>query len=138
MEIYRDIYIKSILKRGRGIAAELIFREILLKIKMERKAKALDIFDKAVEKVPPLFYYKKLTLGGVTYNVPVTIFEHKQLLFSALWVLSLAKKREIKSFKKEVATILMETNDNTGPALERRAQWHTLGLENRMFVRFLK
>jgi ribosomal protein S7 len=84
MGIYRSIYINSLLKRGRGFAATILFRNILLEIKLKQKEKPFRIFNVAVKKIPPMFFYKKLTLGGLKHNVPVSIHKKKEILISAI------------------------------------------------------
>jgi len=82
--IYRKIFINSILRRGRGFAAILLFTEILFEIKLKNKGKALNILYRAMKKIPPHFFLRKLTLGGKVYPVPVRIFTKRQILLSAM------------------------------------------------------
>lgn len=142
---YRYYYIGLFNKKGKLHLAENFFRSICLKFKLNvfynnnnsSIIKLRDSLTYTFQTIAPIFYLRKVTLGGLEYKVPWVLSYNKQVLHGCLFVLKVVKRKG-SSKKDKIAKVLSEALNEQGDAIIRRNEIYKLGSENRGLIYFLK
>lgn len=138
---YRYFYIKLLNKKGNLHLAENFFRYVYLNFKLNLSSveslNLKDTFEYACKTAAPMFYLRKLTLGGLEYKVPWALFSKRRILNGSIFVLNTAKRKGM-SKKDKIAKMLFEALYNQGDAIARRNEVYKIGRENRGLVYFIK
>ncbi|VVC93691.1 unnamed protein product [Leptidea sinapis] len=107
----------------------------------EQKAKIeLDpknILHKAVENSKPMLQLLPIKRGGITYQVPGPITEHRSLFLAIKWLLEATTEKErTVHFPEQFAWEIMDAANNTGKVVKRKQDLHRLCEANRAYAHY--
>ncbi|XP_041978084.1 28S ribosomal protein S7, mitochondrial [Aricia agestis] len=147
-----DKVINHVMKKGnKKLARELVEKafENIKRVQIERyhlaspenKSKIelcpKEILHKAVENCKPLLHLLPIKRGGITYQVPCPITDHRSLFLSIKWLLEAAKDRErTVHFPEQFAWELIDAANNTGKVIKRKQDLHRQCEANRAYAHY--
>ena len=132
-------FINVIMWRGKKNAARTIMydaMDVLLKKVGGDQVKALDLFDKALEKVTPLVEVKPRRVGGGVYQVPAEVAPNRGRALAFRWLIIAAKVRPDKTMGLRLGNELLDAVEGRGNAIKKRLEVHKMAESNRAFSHF--
>ena len=93
-------FVNGLMLDGKKSVAQNIMYGSLSRLeeKYDGEDKAIDLFEKALEKVKPLVEVKSRRVGGATYQVPFEVRPQRQKALSIRWLITAARKRDERTF----------------------------------------
>ncbi|MBU0975212.1 MAG: 30S ribosomal protein S7 [Patescibacteria group bacterium] len=129
--------ITAVMRDGKRSVAEKVVYSTLEKLEKELKKKPLEILEKAIDSVMPRLEVRPRRVGGVNYQVPAPVPEHRQLALAVKWIILEARSRRKKeSFEKALATELIEAYKGSGGAVKKKEDVHKMAEANKAFAHF--
>ena len=131
-------FINVIMWRGKKNAARHIMYEAMdvLAKKAGNDEKALEIFDKALERITPQIEVKPRRVGGGVYQVPAEVNPHRGRSLAYRWLIAAAKARPDKTMGLRLGYELLEAHEGRGSAIKKRTDVHKMAESNRAFSHF--
>ena len=96
----------------------------------------LKAFEKAIENVKPEVEVKPRRVGGATYQVPVEVSPHRQLILAIRWLISAARSRGEKGMVKRLSAELTDAFYNRGIAIKKKEDTHRMAEANKAFAHY--
>ncbi|MDD3648367.1 MAG: 30S ribosomal protein S7 [Candidatus Dojkabacteria bacterium] len=129
--------ITAVMKDGKRSVAEKIVYSTLEDLEKELNKKPLEILEKAIDNVMPRLEVRPRRVGGVNYQVPAPVPEHRQLALAIKWVINEARARRKKeTFAKALSIELIEAYKGTGGAMKKKEEVHKMAEANKAFAHF--
>ncbi|MBP6045005.1 MAG: 30S ribosomal protein S7 [Microgenomates group bacterium] len=128
--------VNYIMLDGKKSVAQKIVHEVFARFTADQKD-PVQILHQAVANVAPNFEVKPRRLGGASYLVPVEVRRQRKLFLALNWIIDAAKTRsnkEFKTFANKLHVELSEAAQNTGNAVNKRAQTEKLAEANKAFA----
>ncbi len=128
--------VNYIMLDGKKSVAQKIVHEVFERFTADKKD-PVQILSQAVANVAPNFEVKPRRLGGASYLVPVEVRRQRKLFLALNWIIDAAKTRsnkEYKTFANKLHVELSEAAQNTGNAVNKRAQTEKLADANKAFA----
>ncbi|KAK4301994.1 hypothetical protein Pmani_025894 [Petrolisthes manimaculis] len=95
------------------------------------------IFHKAVENCRPLLIVSPIRRGGVTYQVPMPVTEHRSYFESMRWLVKAGKEKERTiHFPQQMARELLSAARNEGRAVKMKQDLHQLCEANKAYAHY--
>ena len=129
-------FINHIMLSGKKSIAEKIVYGAFHHIEKDRSKKAIQIFEKALEKVSPEVEVKSRRVGGATYQVPVEVRCERQMTLAMRWIINSARKRKEKDMGNRIASELLEAVEERGNAIKKKEETHKMAEANKAFAHF--
>ncbi|PIV90595.1 30S ribosomal protein S7 [Candidatus Gracilibacteria bacterium CG17_big_fil_post_rev_8_21_14_2_50_48_13] len=130
----QEKFINYIMERGKKSLARRLFDETLEEIKAAGKTAPMKVFEQALENVMPSMEVRPKRIGEGVYQVPIEVKPKRQVALAVRWILAAARSLKGSSFPKRLAQILMESAENTGPAIKKRDDIHRMAEANKTFA----
>ncbi len=127
-------FINYIMERGKKSLARKLFDETMEEIKKAGKKKPMEVFEQAIENAIPPMEVRPKRMGEGIYQVPVEVKPKRQIMLACRWILGATKSMKGKSFPKHLAQILLETAENTGPAIKKKEDVQKMAEANKTFA----
>ena len=129
-------FMNMVMERGKKSTAEGIVYEALDVIAGKKGGNAMEILDKALDKVRPMVEVKSRRVGGATYQVPVEVRPTRQQALAMRWLIEAARERTEKSMPMRLAAELMDASENRGTAVKKREDVHRMAEANKAFAHY--
>lgn len=129
------VFINSLSYSGNNIQNEKLFTSILFELKQEFGHDPYIILHDIINIVKPLISLKAKRIGGVIYQLPCNINEHKQYNLSIRLIVNAARKRSENSFKNKLINELKEIYYIQSTTIVRKTDIHNIALSNRAFLK---
>lgn len=130
-------FINNVMQQGKKSIAESIVYQAMKLLEKDLKKKSLEIFEKAVENVKPRLEVRPRRVGGVNYQVPVPVSEHRQLSLALKWMVVGARARRKKEkFYVALAEEVKEAYKKTGFAMKKKDEMQRMAEANKAFAHF--
>ncbi|XP_065089257.1 small ribosomal subunit protein uS7m [Ochlerotatus camptorhynchus] len=105
------------------------------KAKIELSPRAL--LRQAVENSRPLLQLTPIKRGGVRYQVPVPITEHRSYFLAMKWLLEAIREKERKvHFPEKMAWEVLDAAANQGKVIKRKQELHRQCEANRAYAHY--
>ena len=76
-------------------------------------------------------------VGGVNYQVPVPVAEHRQNMLAIKWIITGARaRRKSEGFYEALADEIVDAYKNTGFAFKKKEDAHKMAEANKAFAHF--
>lgn len=129
--------INNVMLRGKRALAEQIVYKSMDVLEKDIKKKPLEILERAVENVKPQLEVRPRRVGGVNYQVPVQVPEHRQLSLALKWIITGARARRSKEdFGVALAGELKDAYKSTGFAVKKKEDARKMAEANKAFAHF--
>ena len=140
--VYNDLvvsqFINKVMKSGKKTIAQKIVYDSFNIIKEKTQKEPLEIFNKAIENVPPLLEVKPKRVGGATYQVPMEVRQERKLDLSIKWILDAARSKKGKGMAIKLSEELLAAANNEGNAMKKKNDTHRMAEANKAFAHFAR
>ena len=110
-------FMNHVMESGKKAVAERIVYGALDTVKARKNSDPLEIFEKALDAIPPLVEVKSRRVGGATYQVPVEVRPSRRNALAMRWLVDYARKRGEKSMALRLAGELLDAAEGKGAAV---------------------
>ncbi|XP_043252332.1 28S ribosomal protein S7, mitochondrial [Colletes gigas] len=95
------------------------------------------IFFRAIENCKPILGLKNIKKGGITYQVPIPLSEHKSSFLSMNWLIKTSKEKDAtQHFPEVLAKEIIDAADNKGRIVKKKHDLHKQCEANRAYAHF--
>lgn len=141
--VYGSILVQKLINivmwRGKKNAARTIVYdalELLAKKNQGDKQRALEIFERAFDKVVPVIEVKPRRVGGSVYQIPVEVPVERARALALRWLVKSASERTDKTMGIRLAHELYEASEGRGGAVKKKTDVHKMAESNRAYSHF--
>ena len=129
--------INHVMKDGKKSLAEKIVYKSIEEAGKETKKKPIQVLEDAVENVKPRLEVRSRRVGGVNYQVPMPVSEHRQLSLAMKWIVDAARDRRKKEeFYVALKNELKDAFKSEGFAVKKKEDTHKMAEANKAFAHF--
>ena len=129
-------FMNQIMTSGKKSLAENIVYGAFKEIENKLDKEAIEVFEKALDKVGPLVEVKARRVGGATYQVPLEVRPSRRQALAMRWLANSARSRTEKTMTLRLANELMEASEGKGDAMKKKEDTHRMADANRAFSHF--
>ena len=126
--------INRVMWDGKKSTATKIVTEALLKASEELQAEPSEVIDQALQNARPQIEVKSMRVGGANYQVPMEPYAARATRLGLTWIVSAARKQKGKPMADKLATVLIQSFNGEGAAVEKRNQVHQTAAGNKAFA----
>lgn len=126
--------INRVMWSGKKTVATKIVENALLKASEELNVAPLEALEKAVDNVKPQVEAKAVRIGGSNYQVPMEPYPARQLRLSLTWLINAARDIKGKPMSEKLASIIVSSYKEEGPAIEKRNVTHQMAAANKAYA----
>lgn len=131
-------FINYVMRHGKKSIAEKIVYKAFDLIQKETKTDPMQVFEKALANVSPLYEVVSRRIGGASYQIPTEVRPERRFVLGAKWIIAAARERKGKPMYMKLAEELIAAFKNEGGAVKRKQDMHKVAEANRAFAHFLK
>lgn len=131
--------INVVMWRGKKNAARTIVYDaldILTKKAQGDKARALDMFNRAMNNLMPAVEVRARRVGGSVYQIPREVAPERARALAIRWLIGAAKTRSGETMGIRIAHELLDINEGRGSAIKKKADVHKMAESNRAFSHY--
>ncbi len=129
-------FINGVMRQGKKSIAEKIVYEAMEQLAKNTSEDPLKAFEKAIENVKPEVEVKPRRVGGATYQVPVEVSPHRQLILAIRWLITAARSRGEKGMVRRLSAELTDAFYNKGIAIKKKEDTHRMAEANKAFAHY--
>ena len=128
--------VNSIMLDGKkGVAQKVVYGAFDI-IKEKNGNEPLDVFTQAMENIMPVLETKTRRVGGANYQVPMEVRPARRQTLGLRWLTAYSRARGERTMAERLAGELMDAANNTGAAVKKREETHTMAEANKAFAHF--
>ena len=128
-------FINMVMLSGKKSVAEKIVYGAMDVIS-EKNPNAIELVQKALDKVAPGVEVKSRRVGGATYQVPVEVRASRKMALAMRWLIDSARKRGENTMPRKLAAELLDASENRGGAIKKREETHRMAEANKAFAHY--
>jgi len=125
-------------REGKKTKAQKIVYRTFDIIKEKTKKDPLEIFERALEKVRPLWEVRPQRVGGATYQVPREVKEKRGISLAMKWIIEAARAKKGKPMEEKLAQELIDSIQEKSEAFRKKIQMHKMAEANKAFAHLAK
>ena len=137
-------FINCIMTDGRKTSAERVVYNAMDEIEKRLKKdghpdnleSAIDVFDKAIDRVKPRLEVRSKRIGGANYQVPMPVKHRRQQSLAFRWIIQSCRKEKGRPMHLRLAEELYAASKGEGKAMSTREQTHRMAEANKAFAHF--
>lgn len=127
--------INIVMQSGKkSIAEGIVYDAFSQLIEKTSNSDPVDILLGALENTRPKIEVKSRRVGGVTYQVPISVSSGRQQSLSLRWIVMAARSSKGVSMSVALARQIEDAFNNRGTAVEKKETMHKNAQANRAFA----
>jgi small subunit ribosomal protein S7 len=99
-------------------------------------ASAIEVFEKAIERVKPHVEVRSKRIGGANYQVPMQVSAGRRQSLAFRWIINSARAERGRPMHLRLAEELYAASKGEGKAMSTRDQTHRMADANKAFAHF--
>jgi len=131
-------FINYVMLGGKKTTAEEIVYNALEKVAEVTKKDAIKVFEEAIQIIRPQVEVRSRRVGGANYQVPLPVRGERQNALAFRWIIGAARAKKGEPMFERLATVLIDTFNNTGDAVKKRDDVHRMAEANKAFAHFAR
>ena len=128
--------VNNIMLDGKKGVAQKIVYGAFNRISEKTGKEALEVFEEAMNNIMPVLEVKARRIGGATYQVPIEVRPERRQALALRWLTVYSRKRGEKTQEERLANEIMDAANNTGAAVKKKEDLHTLAEANKAFAHY--
>ena len=132
--------INKVMKDGKKSTAEYIVYTALERVAEKLNLSPVEVLEKALENVKPVWEVRPRRVGGATYQVPVEVEEHRRESLGIKWLVDAARERARHrgsyTMEERLAAEIIDAIENKGAAVKKKEDTHRMAEANKVFAHF--
>ena len=129
-------FMNQLMTRGKKSIAESIVYGAFKEIENKLDKEAIEVFEKALDKVGPLVEVKARRVGGATYQVPTEVKSKRSQALALRWLIDASRKRKDKKMSDKIFNEIYDASQNRGSAIKKKEDMHKMAESNKAFAHF--
>ena len=97
---------------------------------------AIEVFEKAIERVKPHVEVRSKRIGGANYQVPMQVTPKRRQSLAFRWIITAARAERGRPMHQRLADELYAASKGEGKAMSTRDQTHRMADANKAFAHF--
>lgn len=138
--IYNNVlvskFINKLMYDGKKGVAQSIFYSAMEIIREKTGKDPLEVFETAIRNASPVLEVKPRRVGGATYQVPVEVNSHRQIILAIRWLVNNARARGEKTMAQRLAAEIIDAAGNTGATIKKKEDTHKMAESNKAFAHY--
>lgn len=126
--------INRVMWHGKKSIATGIVERALNKASIEIEVAPLELLEKAIENTKPQVETKAVRVGGANYQVPMEPYPARGLRLALTWIVGAARDAKGNSMEDKLASVLISSYKEEGPAVEKRNVVHSMAAANKAYA----
>lgn len=132
-----EVTVNNLFSCGKKKSAERVVLKALRSLKAKSGVNASNALKVSVDNACPLVELKSKKVGGISYRIPVHIFESKRSTLGIKWLVSSSCGRKIGDRFSTFSSELNNAYNSKGLTIQRKKALHNLAIANRAYIKFL-
>ncbi len=128
--------INAIMREGKKSKATGIVYGALDKAEQTIKKPAMEVLDLAIANAGPTMELKSRRVGGANYQVPIEVKPERRVQLALRWMIDAARSGKGKPMTDKLAEEFINSYNNAGNAVKKKADTHRMAEANRAFAHF--
>ena len=120
----------------KGVSEANFYNAMKIIDEKQSDAGAYDVFKKAIENVQPVVEVRSRRVGGVTYQVPVTIRPERRMALAIRWLINAARSRNENGMAGRLAGEFMDAAKGSGTAMRKKEDTRKMADANKAFSHY--
>ena len=129
-------FINKVMLSGKKSVAQRVVYDAFDTIREKTGQDPLEVFETALRNVMPVLEVKARRVGGANYQVPVEVRADRRMTLGIRWLVSYARLRGEKTMDARLSAELMDAANNTGAAIKKKEDTHTMAEANKAFAHY--
>ncbi len=131
-------FINCLMHDGKKSVAQKVVYSALDEIekRTEGNPPALEVFERAIDRVRPEVEVRSKRVGGANYQVPMQVKQKRKQSLAFRWIIDAARKESGKPMYLRLARELFDASHGDGKAVTTRENTHRMAEANRAFAHF--
>lgn len=131
-------FINCVMHEGKKSVAQRLVYAALDEIerRTEGKPSAIEVFEKAIDRVKPQVEVRSKRVGGANYQVPMQVKPKRKQSLAFRWIINAMRAERGKPTYLRLARELMDASRGEGKAINTREQTHRMAEANKAFAHF--
>jgi small subunit ribosomal protein S7 len=126
--------INRVMWDGKKTIATGIVERALNQASIELEVAPLELLEKAIENTRPQIETKAVRVGGANYQVPMEPYPARGLRMAITWIVDAARSIKGKAMEEKLATVIISSYKEEGPAVEKRNVVHSMAAANKAYA----
>ena len=126
--------INRIMWDGKKTVAVKIVNDALTKASDELKVAPVEVLETVLSNTQPQVEVKSVRVGGANYQVPIEPYPARAMRLGLSWVVDGARAIKGKPMSEKLATLLIQSFKNEGPAVAKKNTVHQTAAGNKAFA----
>jgi small subunit ribosomal protein S7 len=131
---YNSVPMQKFINRMMHGGKKSVAQRIMYSALDQAEARAIEVFNEALQNVLPSVEVKPRRVGGATYQIPVEVPEYRQLSLAIRWLLAAARTRPGRGMASKLAAEFVDASNGVGAAVKRREDTLRMAEANRAFA----
>ena len=128
--------INNIMLDGKKGTAQNIVYGAFEKVADKTEKDAIEVFEEAMNNIKPALEVKGRRVGGATYQVPMEVRPERRQTLALRWLVLFARRRGEKTMVDRLSGEIMDAANNTGGAVKRKEEMHSMAESNKAFAHY--
>jgi len=131
-------FINILMKNGKKVKAEFLFRKSLKLIFLETRKDPFIIFFKALQNILSIVTVRFIRKRGRSYQIPFPLNNKQQLSLAIKWLIQDSRKlsKQKSSFFKILSAQLILASQNKGDIIKHKNEFYNSARQSRPFAHF--
>ncbi|KKP59151.1 MAG: 30S ribosomal protein S7 [Candidatus Magasanikbacteria bacterium GW2011_GWC2_34_16] len=127
-----------LMERGKKTVAQDIIYKTLEVVAETTKKDPIKVFEETINTIRPQVEVRSRRVGGANYQVPMPVRGERQNSLAFRWIIGAARNKKGQPMYKKLATVLIDTSNNTGDAVKKRDDVNRMADANKAFAHFAR
>ena len=129
-------FINKLMWDGKKSLAERIFYNAMDEIAKRTKKNPLEVFNRALDNVRPIYEVRPRRVGGATYQIPIEVEDHRAESLAMRWIINSAREGKGRPMYLRLADEILDAYNGTGKAMKIRENVHRMAEANKAFAHY--
>ncbi|HYF97084.1 MAG TPA: 30S ribosomal protein S7 [Patescibacteria group bacterium] len=141
--VYNSVMVQRLINRvmqdgKKQLAERLVYGGMQKAADKLKVQNPLDVFEQAMGNIRPHVETRSRRVGGANYQIPFEVKGQRQTHLTIMWFVEAARARKGMSMEDRIAYELVDSYNETGPAVKKREDTHKMADANRAFAHFAR
>ena len=128
--------INNIMLDGKKGVAQKIVYGAFDRVAEKTGRDAMEVFEEAMNNIMPVLEVKARRIGGATYQVPIEVRPDRRQALALRWLTVYSRQRGEKTQEERLANEILDAVNNTGAAVKKKEDMHTMAEANKAFAHY--
>ncbi|MBS1706014.1 MAG: 30S ribosomal protein S7 [Armatimonadetes bacterium] len=135
-ELVQRFINRLMLDGKKAIAEHIVYTSLKNASEKLEGVSEIEIFEKAIQNVMPVFEVRPRRVGGQTYQVPMEVRPGRKRTLAFRWLVEYSRRRSGKSMVDKLTAEFVDAYNNTGASVKKKEDTHRMADANKAFSHY--